>query len=80
MSIENDRKQIPSPISILVRSVVGWTAALLSGVIGLFIAKTSALPDMFSAQMTIGLVGFVGGWSHSVLISVSSQFIFPIQS
>ncbi|MFH1351649.1 MAG: type II CAAX endopeptidase family protein [Pseudomonadota bacterium] len=54
--------------AILVRSMLGWTAAFLLGAVSVFSARYLGLSNMSSAQITIGVLGFAGGGSHYLLI------------
>lgn len=53
---------------LLMPSVIGWTAAVLTGVVGILLAKAMRLPDLRAAQATLGLFGLAGGLSHARLI------------
>jgi uncharacterized protein len=53
---------------LLMPSVIGWTAAVLTGVAGILLAKWLKLPDLRAAQATLGLFGLAGGISHARLI------------
>ncbi|MFC1825632.1 CPBP family intramembrane glutamic endopeptidase [Thermodesulfobacteriota bacterium] len=56
------------PSGFILKSVLGWAVAILLGAAGAFLAKHFDLSNMLAAQTGIGLVGLVGGLSHTFLI------------
>ena len=66
---EDDTKsKAPDTGAIIFRSVLGWAVAVLTGGAGLLCVKFFDLPNMPAAQITIGLFGLAGGFSHTRLI------------
>lgn len=68
MSEDNPRAKLPNIVSLLFRSVLGWGVAVLLGLAGVFSTKFFGFSNMLAAQTTIGVFGFAGGLSHSLLI------------
>ncbi len=59
---------LPDTASILLRSVLGWTFAIVLGAAGFFVTCSIGFSNMAAAQITTGVFGFGGGWSHALLI------------
>lgn len=59
---------LPDTASILFRSVLGWTFAIVLGVAGVFVTRSIGFSHMVAAQITIGIFGAGGGLSHALLI------------
>ena len=67
-------------ISILYRSVMGWSFAVLFAVVGAILANRFGLPTLFAAQTVMGLLGFIGGLSQTYSIRAAGREIFWKQS
>lgn len=59
---------LPDTASILFRSVLGWTFAIVLGIAGVFVTRSIGFSHMVAAQITIGIFGAGGGLSHALLI------------
>jgi len=68
MSKDNAIAKVPTTVTILFSSVIGWTVAVLLGVAVAFSARSFGFPNLLAAQSTIGTIGLAGGLSHSLLI------------
>ncbi len=69
MLLENrSRERLPDIAALLFRSVLGWTFAILLGVLGVFITRFIGFSNMVAAQITAGIFGLGGGLSHVALI------------
>ena len=62
------RVKSPDAAGILFRSVLGWVVAALLGLLAAWVARSFGVSNMAAGQATTGVVGFGGGWSHSLLI------------
>jgi len=62
------RERLPDTTSILFRSVLGWTFAIVLGVAGVFVTRSIGFSHMVAAQITTGVFGAGGGLSHALLI------------
>ena len=63
-----EKEKVPDTGAALFRSMLGWAVAFLVGAAGVLFVKFFDFPKMLAAQTTIGIFGFVGGLSHSLLI------------
>lgn len=59
---------MPDIAAILFRSVLGWTFAILLGVMGVLVTRSIGFSHMVAAQITIGIFGAGGGLSYALLI------------
>jgi hypothetical protein len=68
MSEDNSRKKGLDTVAVLFLSVLGWAVAVVLSVAGGFSAKHLGFSNMIAAQVSLGLFGLAGGFSHSLLI------------
>lgn len=60
--------RLPDTVGILLRSISGWVFAIVLGVAGFFLTRYIGFSNMVAAQITTGVFGLGGGWSHALLI------------
>jgi len=68
MGVMHEGEQPHDTAAIMVRSVLGWTIAVVCGGAGAVLAKLFHVSNLPAGQITAFLVGLAGGLSHSVLI------------
>jgi len=59
---------LPDRAGILFRSVLGWTFAALLGLAAVWVIRSFGFSNMVAGQITTGMFGLGGGWSHALLI------------
>lgn len=70
---------MPDSATILLRSVLGWTFAALLNSIAMFMTIFVGFSDMVAAQVTFGIFGLCGGFSHALLIkSAGGKFTWKL--
>jgi len=64
MSEQNLKTGTPGTATAIFHSVLGWIAAGLLSIAGAFSAQLFNLPNLATAQISLGIFGLVGGYSH----------------
>ena len=59
---------LPDTAGILFCAVLGWAFAALLGLASVWIVRSFGFSNMLAGQITTGVFGFGGGWSHALLI------------
>jgi len=59
---------LPDTAGILFRSVLGWAFAALLGLAAVWVVRSFGFSNMVAGQITTGVFGLGGGWSHALIV------------